>query len=562
MRTWDSREGGRCRSFWLTCLITLLCIILPFLAFMAWWSGRGLCDEIEPTERDEQWLEDDVSGRVSGTPEIETTRAHTPGDPPTLYLYVLYDSPYPGTDYSGNTVTYHMVGGLIYTYVPGEGYSYVGALQGGGSNIPEQSLDYYLGLAREALDIELEDKRSGWPDTEEMGEIVPEEGEEDATGTTDGGEEETGTTEPPEGTREAWWGAVVSLLVGMTALFAAAGPFLFSLLSRNLSVIPSMPAQVGASLRDVPSPEALQMEQEYQPLVDGAVLTYDVAGPGDDVYQALHERLSEIKKSIPPDRAPALDRIWDDYLSGDIGKDKVELIAGLLRNKELPLEKVNESYDLFLKWERSRADKAGMVMKEAVVDLAKSKLDPLGFAQGKVADEAERVGRLIKDKGMLRMAKAFGRYSQIGDAVEYTKFAIKSGKAAGFLMEEADYPHFDEYVKQMNVSDQEVADKLAETRRQIEDYTEKLMGQKELQKKTSLSLTDGDTAQGVRANQEIREELERIDRMAEIYEDILDDLSIEERVYMVRNRGDAPVLKSVKPGDRFVRPDIGGIEIH
>ena len=227
----------------------------------AWRPDCGLCDEVEPSEEDEQWLVDDISGRLEGAPELDTTRAHTPGTPPTLYLYVMYDSSYAGIDPLGKDITYHMVGGLIYAYVPGGGYSYVDNIYGGGSNIPEESLDFYLDLAQDALALELEDKVLGWPDTEEMGLTEPEEEteveeaeeEEPAAGTTEGEEEEGGTTrlhspsgEPTtEGGRDPWWGAVTTLLVSLTALIAAAGPFVAGALGGASKAVFEVAQQAG-----------------------------------------------------------------------------------------------------------------------------------------------------------------------------------------------------------------------------------------------------------------------------------------------------------------------------
>ena len=384
-------------------------------------------------------------------------------------------------------------------------------------------------------------------------------GDEDKAGgngsTTSGGATDGQT---PEGDRETWWGSIVTILVGITALIAASGPFLSTLLSRGL---PAIAAQVGTTPGGAPPLDALGGDLPYRPLTDGAVLSNAVAGQKNPSFVSIADKYLELKKSIPSGRSPAFDRVWEDYVNGNIGEDKVEIIADLLENETIPLDKINEGYDSFLKWESSRMDKAGRVMKTAVTDLVKSKLDPLGFMEGKIADEAERIGSVLKDAKLLQATKLFGKWTLIGDIQEYTKFAIKSYEASGYMMQGTDYPHFDAFLKHMDVSSGEIPGKLATTRSQIEKYSEKLAEQLERQKEATLSMTDGDTAEGARINEKLRGDLERIDRMVETYENILDDLRVEERVYMVRSKGaDAPVIKSVKPGDWFVRPDIDGIE--
>lgn len=229
----------------------------------------------------------------------------------------------------------------------------------------------------------------------------------------------------------------------------------------------------------------------------------------------------------------------------------------------MPLDRINESYDLILKWERSRVDKAGVVIKDTVIDLIKDELDPLGFVQSEIKNGAERVARRFKDAGLLRIVKVFGVYTHITDIADYINLAIKANEVAGYLTEPSDYPHFNEYVKQMGVTAEEVPARLASTRRQIEEYSRKLADKLQEQKETTLQMTDGDTPEGVRINRELRDKLERIDGMIDAYEDVLDGLRIQERVYMVRgSTAEAPVIKAVKPGDRLIRPDIGGTEIY
>lgn len=415
----------------------------------------------------------------------------------------------------------------------------------------------------------------GWPvppdETDEQDGDEDEGGEETGSTGTIGDGEETGGNEPesaeddpvPVGGRETWWGSIVTILVGLTALIAATGPFLSTLLSRGLLTISD---QAGTTPGEAPVVEALQGDLPYQPLTDGMAFSQDLAGQ-EEAVRRMQDRLihlqNYLQNSIPADRSPAFDRIWDDYVKGDIGEDKLEIMADLLKNETIPLDRINEGYDSFLKWESSRADKAGMVMKTAVTDLAKAKLDPLGLMKGEIAAEAETVGNILKDVKLLEMTKWFGRWSLLGDINEYTKFAIKSYEAAGYLMHETDYPHFDEYLKQVNVPQEEITSGLASTRREIDKYSEKLAEQLRLQKETTLSMTDGDTYEGVKINEKARGDLEHIERMIETYEDILEDLRIEERVYMVRSKGaDSLVYKSVKSGDWFIRPDIDGIEKH